>query len=85
MSHTGFTGILTVCSVQQSPIPLPPTPIFYACFIWRSLVVPSEPGCGEKCLTSIKMCAVMSLVDLTAEGVSYGTGGGGTEADCATN
>lgn len=30
--------------------------------------MPSEPGCGEKCLTSIKMCAVMSLVDPKSRG-----------------
>lgn len=45
--------------------------------------MPSEPGCGEKCLRSIDMCAVMSLVDLTAQGISYGTRGGGKEGGWA--
>lgn len=30
--------------------------------------MPSEPGCGAKCLTSIKMCAVMSLADPKSRG-----------------
>lgn len=47
--------------------------------------MPSEPACGEKCLTSIEMSAVMSLVDLRAQGVSFGTGGGGKEGGCATS
>lgn len=47
--------------------------------------MPSEPACGEKCLTSIKMCAVMSLVDLRAQGLSYGIGGGGKKGSSASS
>ncbi len=84
----GLVGFSQIGSAQQSPIPFPfPSrpKFFFTCFIWRPLVVPYEPACGEKCLTSIEMSAVMSLVDLRAKGVSYGTGGGGKEEGCAAS
>ncbi len=83
MSHR-FSGILTSWFYSAKPYPLPPVSFFCTCFIWRPLVVPSELLCGEKCLTSVEMSAVMSLVD-TSTGSIIWTGGGGKEGGCATS
>lgn len=78
MSHrfSGFSGILTgwFCSAKPYSYPLPPVSFFCTCFIWRPLVVPSEPACGEKCLTSVEMSAVMSLVDTSTGSIIWDRG-----------